>query len=334
MAAVGMPARSRVEPVESSELDIECAVFENLGDALESLLEREFDHLAVFATDLEGPMPDGVDIIGALPVRNVGSVLVSDDRPEHLPRRARILCDRPLVKRQLRRFRHDLSIRNTDDFAQKNGLEGPPSKKNELLKWGLKQIDSGLVDGIVVDREIWEAQGGRRRRHRLGLEVGANNDGRFLAHPYSGITLILARSGELADECPLTLDDDAAISWDVQKTIWPTIHQRLRPHIGMRVDLRRPGSLLKERPEDQILRDELVNPSGKIKTGGRRIEIEIEYIGRGGLRSFGISRLSPVAEAAFVGRLMVREWKEACDIWMAEVPDDPRHGPASAAFIQ
>jgi len=86
----------------------------SLNEGFEKLQNGETDLLLAAANDVSklGELEQGLMIVGALPLRDWNHVLVSEDRPNHLPKNAIVLSQNQLVRRQLRRFRPDARVRS------------------------------------------------------------------------------------------------------------------------------------------------------------------------------------------------------------------------------
>ena len=58
-----------------------------------------------------------LEVIGGLALRDWNHIIVSEDRPSHLPHRAIVLVETRLQRRQLRRYRSDMRVRDAAAHA-------------------------------------------------------------------------------------------------------------------------------------------------------------------------------------------------------------------------
>ena len=99
-------------------------------------------------------------------------VLVADDKPEYLPYKGTIVCEKELIKRQLLRMRADLEVFSLAEIAIRQNrdieaIEGQPAEELELLE---TLRVNGEIDGYVISRGKFSQIRTRVRRHTLGMQ--------------------------------------------------------------------------------------------------------------------------------------------------------------------
>ncbi len=304
-------------------LDPERSVAANpsVEDAITELSETQQDAVLLLATELPTKLPDGIKVVSAMERAGEGAVLICDDFLDYLPHKARILCEHPQIKRQIRRYRSDLSIRTAADFAEHEGIEGPGVNEGDVITWCLARKDEGSVQAVACDRITFDIAGGSRRRQRLDLPIGKHKDGHFPLLPFSGQVLLVCRDGFPESYVPTWCDSLALEAWKLEEILLDGVDIKLREHASVHARWIRTGSLLKK-TDDPAVREEYITPEGELmrrKGGGRgglRLQIAIEWIGKGGRRGLSVSRIGPANDARFLARRLVVEWKEAQSVWM------------------
>ena len=294
--------------------------------AIDDLLDMQGDAVLLLAAELPAELPEGIAVISAMERAGEGAVMISDDFLDYLPHKSLILCEDALVKRQIRRYRADLSIWTATDFAAREGLQGP-SEEEDVIDWCLKRKDEGRVHAVVCDRVTFEIVGGSRRRQRLDLPIGKHKDGHFPPAPFSGQVLFVCRKGFPESYIPDWCNGLALEAWKLESILLDGVDKALAQHTSIHAQWVRTGSLLKH-SEDPVIKDEYVTPEGDLRRkrrggrGGLRIRMGIEWIGKGGRRSLAVSRIGPADDARFLARRLVVEWKEAQEVWMNDKNDD------------
>ena len=303
----------------------------SVEEAIAELIEMQGDAVLLLANELPAELPEGITVVSAMERAGEGAVMISDDFLDYLPHKSVILCEDALIKRQIRRYRPDLSIRTAADFAAREGLEEPSEEERDVINWCLKRKDEEAVHAVACDRVTFEMAGGSRRRQRLDLPVGKHKDGHFPPAPFSGQVLFVCREGFPESYLPDWCDELALEAWKLETILLRGVDQTLAEHTSVHAQWVRTGSLLKH-SEDPALKDEYVTPEGDLRRkrrggkGGLRIRMSIEWIGKGGRRSLAVSRIGPADDARFLARRLVVEWNEAQDVWM-NAKDDESIGP-------
>ena len=83
-----------------------------------------------------------------LPRREPTRVLVSEDKPEYIPKNGVIIADCEILKRQMKRSRKDLNVQLADD------LEDIPSDVFERVEWLENKRSNGEIDGFITSRTL------------------------------------------------------------------------------------------------------------------------------------------------------------------------------------
>jgi hypothetical protein len=284
----------------------------SMHDAVRLLLDGDVDLIAVSATQWSSMDKTGLTVASALGRREPTWVLVADDRPDMLEHGARVGCDHPLLHRQLRRFRPDLSLVNPND-EDPSWCTLPAAER--VSRWE-EQRTSGDLHGYVIPRSMHRCLEGRPpRRHTLGLYREDPTRHRFVPPPLGGFTLLVARSGFPAAPLRPISDVGALLAHRLERAILEAIPEHLQSMTGVHVERRRVGTLLQEaaKVEDEHAIESLLDPEASLKTKGHRLEIIVETLGVDGRGAAASERVFPEAEAHSGMVRALEEWSELLD---------------------
>ena len=304
--------------VNPSNFEFEEISAASLEEGFKMLDDGDADLLLGAAIDISNSklLNDGFQVIGALPLRDWNFVLVSEDRPRHLPKNAIILAEKQLVRRQLRRLRSDLRVRSANAHLRIEEIEHPKELiENDLFafsKWAEELRNSGEIDGYVIPRHIHRLAGMKTRRHALSQEPAEDELIRFLPSPHAGTILVIGRIGFPKKKFSEYLDIEAENSWEIGEIILSEIDDDMRNKIGLLVRHRQPATLIREaeRRKDLLTHNLLIDPEGNLTTTETKVDIQIELISHRGNSTISMQRIADIADAIVATRFMVQDWKK------------------------
>ena len=304
--------------VDSELLEIEEISVSNLEEGFEMLDDGTVDLVLGAAIDISKSdlLGDDFKVVGALPLRDWNFVLVSEDRPRHLPKNAIVLSENKLVRRQLRRLRGDLRVRSANAHIGIEEIEIPKELVDGDLfsfsEWaeGIRQSDE--IDGYVIPRHIHRMAGMKTRRHALSQEPAEDELIRFLPTPHAGTILVIGRIGFPRQRVIEILDEEAETSWEIGEIILSEIEDENKGIIGLTVRHRQPGTLIREaeRRKDLLTHNVLIDPEGELRANETKVDIQMELVSHRGNSTISIQRISNLVDASVAARFMVEDWKK------------------------
>lgn len=307
----------------------------DLAVTAEKMSEGEGDLLACDAQWLfDNPMPN-MSVIGALERRDPTLVIVGNDKLEYMPKKAIVIAELQLVKRQLLRARKDFQVFTSNEIAHKLGLDCP-EQLVERLKWLNTLIEAGEIEGFITTRHHYSAAGIRTRRHTLGMQRKDPSRQRFVPPPWQGYTLILARK-----EFPLHLitdflDEGNYRAFQLETLLVASIDENQKDFIGVNISQRNIAAILREMKEksEQQLTHEILDIDGGIISGSPRMEVVLELVGIEGRSTVSFERIVPMEDATtLMIRKMLTNWNDLIEVAASKNPDHPRLGPSCPPFI-
>jgi hypothetical protein len=304
--------------IESSVLEFEEISVASLEDGFKMLDDGDTDLLLGAAIDISNSnlLNEGFQVIGALPLRDWNSVLVSEDRPRHLPKNAIVLSENQLVRRQLRRLRSDLRVRSASaHIGIEESVHPEELIEGDLFsfsRWAEELRQTEEIDGYVIPRHIHRLAGMKTRRHALSQEPAEDELIRFLPSPHAGTILVVGRIGFPRQKFSQLLDDEAETSWRIGEIILTEMDEDLKSKVGILVRHRQPATLLREaeRKKDLLTHNVLIDPEGELTTSETKVDIQIELIGHRGNSTISIQRIADLEDAIVATRFMVQDWKK------------------------
>lgn len=296
--------------LKATEVDID-----SLESGFTALDEATTDLLLVSAQDLpRGDIPDGVEVVGALPLKDWNWVIVSDDRPLHLPKSEVVLVDNQLLRRQMRRFRPDLRVRSASAHIGLEGLERPADLQDgdhlSFANWAEELRRAGTIVGFVIPRHIHHQMRFKTRRHTLDSEPKEDEFVRFLPPPHSGITLILGRRGFPRSRIENISSTETMTAWRITENLLSKLDDSEQAVTGISVRHRQPATLLNEaeRRRDLVTHNTLVDPEGNLVSDLVKIDIQIEMVTRLGDSTISMQRVADLNDADVVANFLGDEW--------------------------
>ncbi len=303
-----------------AEKGIDCSELssESLEAGFQHLEEGSADLLIAAAADVSNSPLFGpkFEVIGALPLSDWNYVLISEDRPSHLPRAGIILCENQLVRRQLRRFRPDSRVRSAKAHLGITEQERPEKLIEgdifSFLVWAEGLRLSGEIDAYAIPRHIHRIAGLKTRRHALGHEPGENELFKFLPTPHAGTVLIIGRTGFPRSRLSEVFDDEAETSWLITETLLKSMDENLVGKVGILVRHRKPATLIREaeRRRDLLVHNLLVNPEGDLTTEEVKVDIQIELVSHRGDSTLSMQRVSDLADSRIAANFLSDEWQK------------------------
>ena len=204
-----------------------------IEDAIALLNDGVGDLVAMSPENWNQYLNDNLVIVGLLSRREPTWVLVSDDKPEYLIKHARVVCQHPLIQRQMLRLRQDLNLLEKEDVDVR--LEVDSREEIERLE---ELRLNGTIDGYVVKRSQYNLLSGKARRHTLGLQKGSPERSHFVPPPLNGFTLIVGRVGFPKKRVEHILDPSAEFAYRIESALLDSIPSDLVELTGIHVEQR------------------------------------------------------------------------------------------------
>jgi len=312
-----------------------------LEDALSMLDSGECDLVAAAALDLraQGGLESGLEVIGGLALRDWNHIIVSDDRPSHLPHRAIVLAETRLQRRQLRRYRSDMRVRDATAHSALEEVDLPDEvaagDSVAFFEWaeGLRQ--AGDIDGYVIARHLHRLTGAKTRRHALSHDPKEDELIRFLPSPLAGMVVLIARTGFPLSITRELTDIEGTLAHELSTFLLDSIDEELHDRLGMMVRNRQPGPLLREaeRRRDLLIQEVLKNLEGELVQKQPKVEICLELLDRRGRASVSMERLCDVDTAMQTARFMLGDWQKFLRITSEAQPELADSESATDPFL-
>ena len=332
------PTEERLNQALDGVDDVVSENVDSLAAAYSSLEQGECDIMAAPANliyaDLDRLSDSGLEVLGALRQKHPFHVMVADERIDYLPKSGIILVEERLLRRQMRRRRRGLELRSISLFSERNGLT-PPDDQVELFNWLEALRGTGVIDGFIVPRTLYESAGSRSRRHALIADPEDRGVPRFLPVPFADLSVLVARRGLPYRFVSEWADPEGWASWTAQTKLLATTPAELHDRIGLLTRHRQLGTLLNEadRLHDLFVIDSEINPEGEVIDDQTRIEIAIELISSTGRRTICVERVQPLDDFSSSLAFICQEWKVYLDEGRAPHDESVRLGPARPAFL-
>ena len=334
------------------ELDerFEILVIPNIGDGVHqqitklisnspeglNLVEKEIPHIETAISLLKQGHGDIVAVSGrwwfenkdpdlianlVLPRREPTRVLVGENKPEYIPKKGIIIVDCELVRRQFNRFRSDLKIMMAEEFGD------APSDEIEKVFWLEKLRDNGEIDGYVTTRSLYSMLDSKVRRHTLGLQKGNEERSRFIPLPLEGYTVLVTRMDFPSSKFAPVIDVGASLSFRLEMTVLDNIPENLHNKIGLFVEQRKLGALLREANKigDDFALKEISLNQKDFSENKNRIELLLELLNKDGTVTASVDRVFSVEQSHSGLVTALKDWTQIIEILM-ESPDQEKRG--------
>ncbi len=311
---------------------------DSLAAAIASLEEGECDLIAAPAnlihSDLERLTELGFEVVGGLRQKHPFHVLVADERIDYLPKSGIILVEERLLRRQMRRRRRGLELRSITLFSERNGLS-PPDDLVDRFNWLEALRRTGVIDGFIVPRTLYESAGCRSRRHALRADPEDRGVARFLPVPFADLSVLVARRGLPLRYISEWSDSEGWTSWTAQIKLLATTPLDLHDRIGLLTRHRQLATILTEadRLHDLFIIDTEIDPEGEVIDDQTRIEIAIELISSTGRRTICVERVQPLDDFSSSLAFLCQEWKVYLEEGQAPHGESVRLGSARPPFL-
>ena len=256
-----------------------------------------------------------------LPRREPTRVLVSEDKPEYLPKGGIIIADCEIVRRQMIRLRKDIVVMLPDEFG-----EAPEDVFDRTL-WleGLRQDNS--IDGYIITRALHACLPFKTRRHTLGMQRDNPERFRFTPVPLEGFTVLISRL-----DFPLTglaeiTDVGAAVSLRLEMMILDNIEENMHDKVALLIEQRKVGTILREsyRTGDELANLGIVSDKDEIKSSKIRIDLTLETVNKNGTVTAGVEKVFPPAESHSATLTVLNNWNRLLKV-MRETPVEEVRG--------
>lgn len=300
-----------------NHFDFKLSQIPHIEAAITALKQGTGDLVAMSALNWREHDVEGLSIVGILPRREPTWVLVSDDKPEYLISKARVVCDHELLRRQMRRLRNDLELVTSKQFASLIGKHEQFANLDEedRIHWIEECRQDELLDGYIVARGEHAALKFKARRHTLGLQRENPERTHFVPPPLYGFTLLVARTGFPSATVAPMVDTGAILSHRIEAALLDSLPKHLHGIIGIFVEQRKFKTVLKEaqrRGDDFTNEVFLDSQRAKSQSGPSkwkqsvprkevpttpRIEIKVETLNAEGTVSASVERICTVQES-------------------------------------
>jgi hypothetical protein len=276
-----------------------------IDDAIALLNDGVGDLVAMSPENWNLHQSGNLAIVGLLSRREPTWVLVSDDKPEYLIKHARIVCQHPLIQRQMLRLRQDLNLLEKEDVEVR--LEVDSREEIERLE---ELRLNGTIDGYVVKRSQYNLLSGKTRRHTLGLQKGSPERSHFVPPPLNGFTLLVGRVGFPKQRVEHILDPSAEFAYQVESALLESIPSDLVELTGIHVEQRGVGTILREakRNNDDWTMSAMIDTEKKVRESGTRVEMRIETLSVDGKVSACAEQVGPIEKHRIAMVNLLQEW--------------------------
>jgi len=276
-----------------------------IDDAIALLNDGIGDLVAMSPENWTQHQGDNLAIVGLLSRREPTWVLVSDDKPEYLIKHARIVCQHPLIQRQMLRLRQDLNLLQTRDVDVREEVDS----SEEIERLEELRLD-GTIDGYVVKRSQYNLLSGKTRRHTLGLQKGSPERSHFVPPPLNGFTLIVGRVGFPKHKVEHILDPSAEFAYRIESALLESIPSELVDLTGIHVEQRGIGTILREakRNNDDWTMSAMIDTEKKVRESGTRVEMRIETLSVDGKVSACAEQVGPIEKHRIAMVNLLQEW--------------------------
>ena len=276
-----------------------------IDDAIALLNDGVGDLVAMSPENWNLHQGDNLAIVGLLSRREPTWVLVSDDKPEYLIKHARIVCQHPLIQRQMLRLRQDLNLLEKEDVEVRLEVDS----REEIERLEELRLD-GEIDGYVVKRSQYNLLSGKTRRHTLGLQKGSPERSHFVPPPLNGFTLIVGRVGFPKQRVEHILDPSAEFAYRIESALLESIPSDLVELTGIHVEQRGVGTILREakRNNDDWTMSAMIDTEKKVRESGTRVEMRIETLSVDGKVSACAEQVGPIEKHRIAMVNLLQEW--------------------------
>ena len=265
-----------------------------------------------------------------LPRREPTRVLVSEDKPEYIPKNGVIIADCEILKRQMIRSRKDLIVKLADD------LEGIPDDVFERAEWLENLRMKREIDGFITTRTLHASLSSKPRRHTLGMQRQDHVRSRFIPVPLEGYTVLLTRKDFPASRFSKVIDVGAGLAFRLELTVLDTIEENIRDKIGLIIEQRKVRTILqdvgnrgKSLGSENPLKEWKTFSGGDEHQGPKdsdpRIDIILETVSRDGSVTTSVERIFPIDESHIGTQNLVFNWQQILKI-AKETPEEEKRG--------
>jgi hypothetical protein len=300
------------------------------------LVERQVPHLETAIQLLREGHGDMVAVSGkwwyenrsndfvasiVLPRREPTRVLVSEDKPEYIPKGGIIIADCEIVRRQMIRLRKDIQVSLPQEFGE------APEDVFERTLWLEELRKEGDIDGYIIPRALHAALPFRTRRHTLGMQRENPERFRFIPVPLDGFTILISRQDFPLIGLSQITDLGAAVSLRLEMMILDNIDTEMHNKVALLIEQRKVGTILREahRTGDDLANLGIVNDKDEIKSSKIRIDLALETVNKDGTVTAGVEKVFPPAESHSATLTVLNNWNSLLKI-MRDPPEEETRG--------
>jgi hypothetical protein len=256
-----------------------------------------------------------------LPRREPTRVLVSEDKPEYIPKGGIIIADCEIVRRQMIRLRKDIQVSLPNEFGD------APEGVFERTLWLEELRQNSSIDGYIIPRALHASLPFRTRRHTLGMQRENPERSRFIPVPLDGFTVLISRQDFPVGGLAEITDVGAAFSLRLEMMILDNIDEDMHHKVALMVEQRKVGTILREahRTGDDLANRGMVTDKDEIKSSKTRIDIALETVNKDGTVTAGVEKVFPPAESHSATLTVLNNWNSILDI-MRGTPEEETRG--------
>ncbi|DAC36298.1 MAG TPA: hypothetical protein D7H79_01200 [Candidatus Poseidoniales archaeon] len=324
---------------EASEIELVIESVDSLEAGLSALVEVECDLLALPARLLHGKQVEmlqaGCKVVGSRTPRRPARVLVSENKLWYQPRGAIILADSQLIRRQLRRARRGLRVLSPKAYAGIHEIDLPDGNSESLAIWMESLRADGSIDGFVASRDVYDSIRPDGRRHVLGVDAIDRGSDIFLPIAYADLIVFIGRNAFPFRLSNLISEKEGESAWWIQNHLIGAVPEEEIDRVGILVRHRQVGTIMRKAQEffDLAMENAFHDPEGDVPDTAVHVETHIEVISKNGLRTLSMERVMPFTLLESATITMLKDWEILLKNTTANLPEHPREGPASDAWL-
>ena len=313
---------------KSKEFNLLLKQLPHIESAISQLKSGNADLVAMSALDWREIIDEDLMISAILPRREPTWVLVSDDKPEYLIPNSRIICDSPLIRRQLSRLRNNLKIISSRDLIKDLNIDKEMDDR-DLTSWLEECRQDEIIDGFVTTRSLHSSLKFKSRRHTLGLQRDNPERTHFIPPPLHGFTLLISRNGFPSSTIDSMNDDASLICHKIESNLLDSLDEKIKNITGIYVEQRKIGTILREakRSNDDSIIESVIGKDGKPIDSNIRLHLTIETLSYDGKVTAMCERIIPLDKSHMGMVNLLKEFKILVELMEEEREESTRQIP-------
>ena len=193
----------------------------------------------------------------------------------------------------------------------------------------------GEIDGFVTSREVYDSKFRRERRHVLGVDPEKRGDDRYLPVPYSDLVVMIARNGFPRRLIENFSEREGETVWWVHENLIGSLSADELDRVALLVRHRQVGAIMRLAEEnfDLAMENTFHNPEGEMLHSDVHVEIRLELISDNGWHTLSAERIVSLLKIESATVALSHDWNKMLESVGSELPEHPREGPATDAWI-